>query len=160
VSHQPDKSFWPVSTNTIPSEAYAYQLALDQGAAASIFQILPLGFKTTFVWAMGPNFNTKHRLTGPWKWDGANDIMQNELWNVVKQTGGWYCKFSGFLVGKERMMLMLKIDFMTYTVIPFIVFGTMSIGLYTVCGVEDLFWWGWNSSRKSMQKEVKAKHMD
>jgi len=122
----------------VDHEAYAYQLALDQGAAASIFQILPLGFKTTFVWAMGPNFNTKHRLTGPWKWDGANDIMQNELWNVVKQTGGWYY-------------------FMTYTVIPFIVFGTMSIGLYAVCGVVDLFWWGWNSSRKSMQKEVKAR---
>lgn len=94
-----ERSLWRITTNSSThSEAYAYQLALDQGAAASISQVLPFGFKTMFVWAMGPNFNTKHRLTGPWKWDGANDTMQNELWNVVKQTGGGYCKFPFFVI--------------------------------------------------------------
>jgi hypothetical protein len=53
-----------------------------------------------------------------------------------------------------------RIDFMTYTIIPFIVFGTMSTALYAVCGVVDLFRWGWNSIRKSFQKEVKVKRAD
>jgi hypothetical protein len=53
-----------------------------------------------------------------------------------------------------------RTDFMTYTVIPFIVFGIMSTALYAVCGVVDLFRWGWNSIRKNFQKEAKVKRVD
>jgi hypothetical protein len=61
-------------------------------SAASFTEILEFGFKTTVTWAFGSNFNTKFRLVGPWKWDGANEIMRTELWDVVKQSGGWVCR--------------------------------------------------------------------
>ncbi|KAH6680487.1 hypothetical protein B0J14DRAFT_266618 [Halenospora varia] len=91
----------------VEHEAYAYQLALDMGSAASFTEISRFGFKTLFTWAMGPNFNTKFRLVGPWKWGGANEVMRTELWGVVRQSGGWFF-------------------FTTYTLIPFILFGTLS----------------------------------
>jgi len=75
----------------VDHEAYAYQLALDMGTAPSFTGVLGYGFKTTFTWAFGSNFNTKFRLAGPWKWDGAAEIMRTELWDVVKKSGGWFC---------------------------------------------------------------------
>ncbi|KAK7229147.1 hypothetical protein V2G26_001317 [Clonostachys chloroleuca] len=44
------------------------------------------GLKVCFTWAMGSNFNTKFRLVGPWKWKGAAEIMEGELFDVVKRT--------------------------------------------------------------------------
>ncbi|KAF4627260.1 hypothetical protein G7Y89_g10896 [Cudoniella acicularis] len=102
----------------VEHEAYAYQLALDMGVAASFTEVCGFGFKTAFTWAMGPNFNTKFRLVGPWKWDGANEIMRTELWNVVKKSGGWFF-------------------FATYTLIPFVIFGSMSGVLYAGSATAD-----------------------
>lgn len=78
----------------VDHEAYAYQLALDMGSAPSVTEVVRLGFKTAFTWAMGSNFNTKFRLVGPWKWDGANEIMRTELWGVVRKSGGLFCELS------------------------------------------------------------------
>lgn len=81
------------SKRAVDHESYAYQLALDMGAAPCITHIMAKGWKILFTWAMGSNFNTKFRLVGPWKWEkGAEGIMRNELFNVVKQSGGYVCE--------------------------------------------------------------------
>lgn len=77
----------------VDHESYAYQLALDIGAAPSFSDVLQLGFsegnnngcwwKLPLTWALGANFNTKFRLLGPWKWDGASEVMITELWDTV-----------------------------------------------------------------------------
>ncbi|XXG99620.1 Sterol O-acyltransferase 2 (Sterol-ester synthase 2) [Hypoxylon texense] len=73
----------------VDHESYAYQLALDMGSAPSFTEILHLGFsagcwwKLLLTWALGANFNTKFRLLGPWRWDGASEIMTTELWDTV-----------------------------------------------------------------------------
>lgn len=96
----------------VDHESYAYQLALEAGAAPTIWWVLRNGwFKLAYVWAFGPNFNPKHRLVGPWKWAGMpksaaaarpnkagmivnpEEVMKGELWNVVKRSGGFVCKY-------------------------------------------------------------------
>jgi dimethylaniline monooxygenase (N-oxide forming) len=104
----------------VDHESYAYQLALDIGSAPTITYVMSRGWTLFFTWAFGSNFNTKFRLVGPWKWsEGAEDIMRNELYNVVKQTGG-------------------GVYIVTYTILPFILFGTISITLYALFGLLDL----------------------
>ncbi|PTD12658.1 hypothetical protein FCULG_00004338 [Fusarium culmorum] len=79
------------------------------------------GFKIFYTWAMGSNFNTKFRFIGPWKWnEGAEDIMSNELFIVVKRSGGF-------------------VYLATYTLVPFFIFGTMSMALYAFYTIYDLF---------------------
>lgn len=95
----------------VDHESYAYQMGVEAGAAPNIAWVLRNGwFKLAFVWAMGPNFNSKFRLVGPWKWKGKpsnvsdaamdsrgmivspEEVMKGELWDVVKRTGGFVCK--------------------------------------------------------------------
>lgn len=77
----------------VEQESYAYQLALDIGAAPTLSFMMRQGFKAFFTWAMGSNLNPKFRLVGPWKWKaGALEIMRGELFDVVKQTGGVVCE--------------------------------------------------------------------
>jgi dimethylaniline monooxygenase (N-oxide forming) len=76
----------------VDHESYAYQLAVDMGAAPTLTFMLEKPFRVLYTWAMGPNFNTKFRLIGPWKWEGAEEVMANELFNVVKRTGGIVCE--------------------------------------------------------------------
>ncbi|KJZ73125.1 hypothetical protein HIM_07509 [Hirsutella minnesotensis 3608] len=105
------------SKRGVDHEAYAYQLALDMGSAPTISYVASKGWKVLFTWAMGSNFNTKFRLVGPWKWEaGAEEIMRGELYGVVRRTGG-------------------TLYIATYTIVPLIVFGTMSIFLYLFFGL-------------------------
>ncbi|KAI1497625.1 hypothetical protein F5X99DRAFT_432873 [Biscogniauxia marginata] len=108
----------------VDHESYAYQLALDMGAAPSFGEVVRLGlgfgdddddgagvgrvngnrgvgvgvgvggdrglgwrwrwrWRIPLTWALGANFNTKFRLRGPWKWDGAAEVMAGELWDTV-----------------------------------------------------------------------------
>ena len=60
-------------------------MALDMGAAPSIVQVAGFGITVLASWALGPNFNTKFRLVGPWRWDGASKLMRGELWAVVRR---------------------------------------------------------------------------
>lgn len=78
----------------VDHEGLAYQLALDMGAAPKATHVLRKhGWKVFFTWAMGPNFNTKFRLVGPWAApEEAAEIMRTELFDVVKRTGGVVCK--------------------------------------------------------------------
>lgn len=89
----------------VDHESYAFQLALDMGAAPTATYMLRVhGLKAFYTWAMGPNFNTKFRLIGPWaRPDLAMPILTGELYRVVRRTGGWYCKLKELLVaGKHR----------------------------------------------------------
>ncbi|KAL6357419.1 hypothetical protein LRP88_07584 [Fusarium phalaenopsidis] len=104
----------------VDHESYAYQLALDMGAAPTATHVFKKGWKIFFTWAMGSNFNTKFHLVGPWKWErGAEEIMRNELFNVVKRSGGY-------------------VYLTTYTLVPMFIFGSLSMMLYAWFGLCDL----------------------
>ncbi|KAI8635633.1 hypothetical protein F5Y19DRAFT_469516 [Xylariaceae sp. FL1651] len=51
----------------VDHESYAYQLALDVDSAPSSSEFLRIGF-------------SKRELSGPWKWQGAAEVMTGELW--------------------------------------------------------------------------------
>ncbi|OAL33326.1 hypothetical protein AYO20_07337 [Fonsecaea nubica] len=69
----------------VDHESYAYQVALDMGAAPSATQMMRRGWKVFAVWAFGANMNTKFRMIGPWKWEGAEGVMKGELWELIKR---------------------------------------------------------------------------
>lgn len=81
----------------VDHESYAYQLALDMGAAPTWTCVARKGgWRCFYAWAMGSNFNPKFRLVGPWRDEAvAVGIMRGELYDVVKRSGGLVCK-SGF----------------------------------------------------------------
>jgi dimethylaniline monooxygenase (N-oxide forming) len=78
----------------VDHESYAYQLALDMGAAPTFWHMVRKhSWRVLWTWAMGPNFNTKFRLVGPWANPNvAVPIMEGELFGVVKRTGGAFCE--------------------------------------------------------------------
>ncbi|KAI1390531.1 FAD/NAD(P)-binding domain-containing protein [Hypoxylon trugodes] len=121
----------------VDHESYAYQLAMDMGAAPSFGDIMRIGFsaslpspfkrklqngrddnannsnggywyKLPLTWALSANFNTKFRLLGPWQWDGALELMSTELWNTVARRQLFFGHF-------------------TLSVIPMFVFGPISL---------------------------------
>ncbi|KAH6985322.1 dimethylaniline monooxygenase [Ilyonectria destructans] len=76
----------------VDHESYAYQLALDIGSAPGLLDILrlilwkpgPRAWRLLIIWAFGAHFNTKFRLKGPWKWDGAHDLLvSDEFWQTI-----------------------------------------------------------------------------
>ena len=87
----------------VDHESYAYQLALDVGAAPSLLSGDVLrsrgrgrgrgwSWKLPLVCALGANFNTKFRLRGPWAWDGAADVLEGELWETVARREWFFGK--------------------------------------------------------------------
>ncbi|KKA26653.1 hypothetical protein TD95_001641 [Thielaviopsis punctulata] len=75
----------------VDHESYAYQLAVDIGAAPQFLHVwrLSKSWRLLYTWAMGANFNTKFRLVGPWKMEReAVEIMEEELYGITSQTGG------------------------------------------------------------------------
>lgn len=124
----------------VDHESYAYQLALDMGAAPGLGDVLriaaggiggggggsasngggelgdpdsdykggklqqrywrrlcrvmrELEWRLPLTWALGANFNTKFRLCGPWKWDGAREVMVGELWETVARREVFFGEF-------------------------------------------------------------------
>ncbi|KAM3433824.1 hypothetical protein NHJ13734_006288 [Beauveria thailandica] len=135
----------------VDHESYAYQLALDMGAAPTWRAVARRGgWRCAYTWAMGSNFNTKFRLVGPWRDEVvAQDIMRGELYEVVRRSGGLVCKY--LVLPLQPLKLFGKrwltdggwdaeggLDFLTYTVIPLIVFGTISLSLYAACWIAAL----------------------
>lgn len=86
----------------VDHESYVYQLALDMDSAPGVLEIVNLGlqdggnrmWRLPLTWALGANFNTKFRLRGPWKWDGAVDVLADELWQTVARRGWFFGHFS------------------------------------------------------------------
>lgn len=88
----------------VDHESYAYQLAVDMGAAPSLSEVVFAGwrysragngawYKLPLVWALGANFNAKFRLQGPWQWDGANEVLVDELWDTIARRGGFFGEY-------------------------------------------------------------------
>lgn len=104
----------------VDQESYVYQLALDMGSAPAWAHVLwAYGRDVFFTWAMGPNFPSKFRLVGPWaSGETAREAAglmgaDGELGRLVGRTGG-------------------GVFFFTYTVVPLLVFGPISILINTV----------------------------
>lgn len=120
----------------VDHESYAYQLALDIGSAPSVTQLLTLprqepsspspssNLKLLASWALSANINTKFRLIGPWKWDGARDVMENEIWKTVSRRRGFFGHF-------------------TLSFLPIAIFGTLSAVVWAVCWMWMVLKWVW-----------------
>lgn len=92
-------------------ESYAYQLACDMGSAPCFTEILGMGWKMTATWALSVQCNPKFRLTGPWKWEGAKEVMETEIWATISRRRGFFGHF-------------------TLSFMPIVLFGTLSTILY------------------------------
>ncbi|KAF1730641.1 hypothetical protein CRV24_008710 [Beauveria bassiana] len=55
------------------------------GSAPGLTDVVRLGsLELLLVWALGANFNTKFRLRGPWRWDGASALLTSrEFWATI-----------------------------------------------------------------------------
>jgi dimethylaniline monooxygenase (N-oxide forming) len=95
----------------VDHESYAYQLACDMGCAAGFIEVLGMGWKVAVTWALSAQVNTKFRLTGPWKWEGAKNVMETEIWETVSRRRGFFGHF-------------------TLSFMPIVLFGTLSAILY------------------------------
>ncbi|KAK8038771.1 hypothetical protein PG993_007182 [Apiospora rasikravindrae] len=105
----------------VDHESYAYQLALDLGAAPTLSFMVRQGPRAFWTWAMGSNFNPKFRLVGPWaNRPLALGIMRGELFKITSRLGGF-------------------VFFFWYSLVPFVGFGAMSLGLYAWDFVKGLF---------------------
>ncbi|KAJ4423378.1 hypothetical protein N0V82_001981 [Gnomoniopsis sp. IMI 355080] len=125
----PDHDF-AKTKRAVDMESYAYQLALDMGAAPTWQHVWrEFGTEVLFTWAMGPNFTPKFRLIGPWS-DGvsayeAASLMRKdgELGKVVRKTGG-------------------GVFFFVYTIVPLLIFAPVCIAVNTFLAFVGL----WKSS--------------
>ena len=78
----------------VDQESYAYQLALDIGGAPTIGHVIKnYAWRSWWVWAMGPNFNPKLRMVGPFKMSDAQlrEIFEEELWKITRRSGWFVC---------------------------------------------------------------------
>ena len=81
----------------VDHDSYAYQLAVDMDCAPSFTELLAIswcrgwvrGWNIIPTWAFVSQVNTKFRLRGPWKWDGAADVLHGEMWTLVERNGGF-----------------------------------------------------------------------
>lgn len=83
----------------VDQESYAYQLALDMNAAPGFVDVVGFrSLKLLLVWGLGANFNTKFRLCGPWRWDGAPVVLSSdEIWATITRRPILFGKCCGAL---------------------------------------------------------------
>lgn len=92
ILHTPDQRV----TYGVEHDSYAYQLAKDMDIAPSVTEVLRIslgtrkGWRLPYVWGAGAVFNTKFRMKGPWKWEGAADVMTGELWETITRREGLF----------------------------------------------------------------------
>ncbi|KAF3064254.1 Dimethylaniline monooxygenase [N-oxide-forming] 4 [Daldinia childiae] len=108
----------------VDHETYAYQLALDIGSAPAFWDAVRAGwsasryqsnlwYRIPIIWAAGAQLNPKFRLKGPYSWDGATQVLGNELWQTISRRHGMFGNF--FLA-----------------VVPITLLGVFSLFLYLV----------------------------
>jgi len=81
----------------IDHDSYVYQLALDMGAAPGVTDLARISWRRGWrrgwniipSWAFVSQVNPKFRLVGPWRWDGAADVLHGEMWSLVQKNGGF-----------------------------------------------------------------------
>ncbi|KAI2607931.1 FAD/NAD(P)-binding domain-containing protein [Hypoxylon sp. NC1633] len=122
----------------VDHESYAYQLGLDIGSAPSFSEIVHLGlfgdgsgagcwWKLVLTWALGANFNTKFRLSGPWKWEGAVEVMTTEFWDTVARREVFF-------------------GHITLSVVPMLIFGPTSLAVFlyaSLCHILQRLEYAW-----------------
>ncbi|KAH6996922.1 hypothetical protein EDB80DRAFT_137053 [Ilyonectria destructans] len=92
IIHKPDARV----SYGVEHDSYAYQLAKDMDCAPSFTEVLKMsfgarkGWRLPYIWAAGASFNTKFRLRGPWKWEGARDVLTGELWQTISRREGLF----------------------------------------------------------------------
>ncbi|KAH7155181.1 hypothetical protein B0J13DRAFT_219844 [Dactylonectria estremocensis] len=92
IIHKPDARV----SYGVEHDSYAYQLAKDMEIAPSFTEVLklsfgtPKGWRLPYIWAAGASLNTKFRLRGPWKWDGAGEVLTGELWQTISRREGLF----------------------------------------------------------------------
>jgi len=82
----------------VDHESYVYQLALDMGTAPGLGEVLAMawrrraggGWRLPLAWALGANLNVKFRLRGPWRWEGAEEVMITEVWDTICRRRWFY----------------------------------------------------------------------
>lgn len=81
----------------IDHDSYVAQIAKDMDCDAGMRDLLKiswsrgwrLGWNIIPTWMFVSQVNTKFRLRGPWKWEGAADVLHTELWSIVQRNGGF-----------------------------------------------------------------------
>jgi dimethylaniline monooxygenase (N-oxide forming) len=120
----------------VDHESYAYQLALDMDSAPGALEIVNLGlqaggnrmWRLPLIWALGANFNTKLRLRGPWKWDGAVDVLADELWQTVARRGWFFGHFS-------------------LSALPMMIFGPISLLFWIYATIYEMIFGGYETAK-------------
>ncbi|KAL7797308.1 FAD/NAD(P)-binding domain-containing protein [Trichoderma ceciliae] len=80
----------------VEHDSYAYQLAKDIDGAPTFTEVLKIALRTNngwrlpYIWAAGASFNTKFRMRGPWKWEGAGEVLTGELWETIQRREGLF----------------------------------------------------------------------
>jgi len=117
----------------VDHESYAYQLALDMGSAPSISEMAARGWKMLFCWALSANVNTKFRLVGPWRWDGAQKVMETEIWETITRRRGFFGEFlyQGCVFGANSGYA----GHLTLSIMPILLFGTLSSIIYGLTSI-------------------------
>ncbi|KAI0377379.1 FAD/NAD(P)-binding domain-containing protein [Hypomontagnella monticulosa] len=98
----------------VDHETYAYQLALDMGAAPGFWDAVRAGwaastncralfYRIPIMFAAGAQLNAKFRLKGPYSWDGAVHVLGGELWQTISRRHGM---FGNFLLAVVPITLM------------------------------------------------------
>ena len=77
-----------------------------------------MGLKMTTVWALSVNVNTKFRLVGPWKWEGARDVMEGEIWETITRRRAFFGHF-------------------TLSAVPIVLFGMLNAVFWIFTAVVD-----------------------
>lgn len=90
-------------------ESYVYQLALDMNSAVGFAEIVKKSWerrewRLAIAWALGANVNPKFRIRGPWRWDGAERLLETEVWETICRRR-WF--FGKSLRTAENMTLKL-----------------------------------------------------
>jgi dimethylaniline monooxygenase (N-oxide forming) len=97
----------------VEHDSYAYQLAKDMDGAPSFTEVIKTacvtrnGWRLPWVWAAGSSFNAKFRMRGPWKDDGAAEILTGEMWETITRRKGL---FGNFPIGVLPMIYLGSIN--------------------------------------------------
>ena len=81
----------------IDQDSYVAQIAKEMDCEAGIGELLRIGWRRGWkrgwkilpAWMFVSQVNVKFRLRGPWRWEGAADVLHGELWTIVQRNGGF-----------------------------------------------------------------------
>lgn len=104
----------------VDHETYAYQLALDIGAAPGFWDAVRAGwsasrfqhglwYRIPIIWAAGAQLNAKFRLKGPYAWEGAVYVLGGELWQTISRRHGLFGSYYPSRIRGHPFLLSISI---------------------------------------------------